>query len=94
MDPPEPILEGSSVSLMCQSRANPPVSSYTWYRGDEEAAEHGPILVIRAADPRHSGGYRCEAKNVLGEETSTLTELDVECKYRTVKAHETLTVLY
>lgn len=80
-----PILEGSSVSLLCRSHANPSVSNYTWYRDDEEDEERGPILVINVADPRHSGGYHCEAKNDLGEEMSAPTELDVQCKLNTVK---------
>ncbi|XP_055359123.1 B-cell receptor CD22-like isoform X2 [Betta splendens] len=78
LDPPGPILEGSSVSLACRSRANPPVSSYTWYRDDAEDGERGPTLAIGAADQRHSGRYRCAAKNDLGEETSASTQLDVE----------------
>lgn len=80
VDPTGPILEGSSVSLFCRSHANPSVSNYTWYRDDEEDEEHGPILVINVADPRHSGDYHCEAKNDLGEEISAPTELDVQCK--------------
>lgn len=61
------------------------MSNYTWYRDDEEDKEHGPTLVISLADQRHSGDYHCEAKNDLGEEISALTELDVQCKFSTVK---------
>ncbi|XP_033968686.1 myelin-associated glycoprotein-like isoform X7 [Trematomus bernacchii] len=32
IQPKGPLLEGSSVSLLCKSRANPPVTNYTWYK--------------------------------------------------------------
>uniref|UniRef100_A0A3P8S0F6 Ig-like domain-containing protein n=1 Tax=Amphiprion percula TaxID=161767 RepID=A0A3P8S0F6_AMPPE len=72
VDPTGPILEGSSVSLLCKSRSNPPVTNYTWFRDDEVDEESGPILVIGGVDPSHSGNYHCAAKNDLGEETSPL----------------------
>uniref|UniRef100_A0A3Q2QGH1 Ig-like domain-containing protein n=1 Tax=Fundulus heteroclitus TaxID=8078 RepID=A0A3Q2QGH1_FUNHE len=71
-----PILEGSSVSLMCRSRSNPPVTNYTWYKENEADHQTGPVLVIDAIDSSHSGGYRCTAKNDLGEETSGKIQLD------------------
>ncbi|XP_030014117.1 Schwann cell myelin protein-like [Sphaeramia orbicularis] len=77
-DPPGVILEGSSVSLLCSAHANPPASNYTWYRGDVEDPEHGPVLTIDSAEPTHSGDYHCEAKNQLGQETSALIHLDVQ----------------
>ncbi|KAM4568136.1 Schwann cell myelin protein-like [Fundulus diaphanus] len=73
-----PILEGSSVSLVCRSRSNPPVTDYTWYKENEADQQTGPILVIDAIDSSHSGGYRCSAKNDLGEETSAKIQLDVQ----------------
>uniref|UniRef100_A0A3B4UAK5 Sialoadhesin-like n=1 Tax=Seriola dumerili TaxID=41447 RepID=A0A3B4UAK5_SERDU len=81
VDPAGPILEGSSVSLSCRSRANPPVSNYTWYRDGEEDDEHGPTLVLNGVDPGHSGDYHCEAKNDLGEEVSDTIQLDIQCKF-------------
>uniref|UniRef100_A0A3Q0QSI1 Ig-like domain-containing protein n=1 Tax=Amphilophus citrinellus TaxID=61819 RepID=A0A3Q0QSI1_AMPCI len=79
VDPSGPILEGSSVSLLCKSRSNPPASNYTWYRDNEVDEELGPILVIGSADTSHSGDYCCTAKNDLGEEMSEAIQLDVEC---------------
>ncbi|KAM9309973.1 sialic acid-binding Ig-like lectin 13 [Pholidichthys leucotaenia] len=78
VDPKGPILEGSSVSLLCSSRSNPPVTNYTWYRDDEEARELGQMLVIDLVDPSHSGDYHCAAKNDLGEENSTTIQLDIQ----------------
>uniref|UniRef100_A0A8C9YA88 Ig-like domain-containing protein n=1 Tax=Sander lucioperca TaxID=283035 RepID=A0A8C9YA88_SANLU len=62
IDPNGPILEGSSVSLLCKSRANPPVTNYTWYKDDKEVMEPGSSLVMIGVDPSHSGEYHCAAK--------------------------------
>ncbi|KAM8734554.1 B-cell receptor CD22-like [Acanthopagrus schlegelii] len=78
VDPDGPILEGSSVSLFCKSRANPPVTNYTWYKDDEEDEEPGSTLVINAVEPSHSGGYHCAAKTEQGEDVSAAIQLDVQ----------------
>ncbi|KAM9724243.1 B-cell receptor CD22-like [Menidia menidia] len=78
MDPAGPVLEGSSVSLLCSSRSNPPVTNFTWYRNSEVDQETGPVLGIDVVDLDHSGDYQCAAKNDLGEETSAKLELDVQ----------------
>uniref|UniRef100_UPI0037E8EC85 myelin-associated glycoprotein-like n=1 Tax=Semicossyphus pulcher TaxID=241346 RepID=UPI0037E8EC85 len=78
VDPEGPILEGSSVTLSCSSRANPPVTNYTWYKDDEEDQEPGSILVLKGVDASHSGSYHCAAKNELGEGTSAQLQLDVQ----------------
>ncbi|XP_051261429.1 B-cell receptor CD22-like [Dicentrarchus labrax] len=78
VDPDGPILEGSSVTLFCRSRANPPVTNYTWYKDDEEENEPGSSLVINGIDKSHNGDYHCEAKNELGEGISAAIQLDVQ----------------
>ncbi|MEQ2301872.1 hypothetical protein AMECASPLE_000664 [Ameca splendens] len=78
VEPAGPILQGSSVSLLCRSRSNPPVTNYTWYKDDEVDQETGPTLVLDALYPSHSGGYHCSAKNDLGEQTSAKIQLDVQ----------------
>lgn len=81
VDAAGPIVEGTSVSLLCRSRSNPPVTNYTWYRADEEVNEPGSVLVIHHVDLSHGGDYHCTAKNELGEETSASAHLDVQCKF-------------
>ncbi|XP_058866647.1 B-cell receptor CD22-like, partial [Acipenser ruthenus] len=77
---PGGIVEGSSVTLTCTSNANPPVSSYTWFRrdgnGDEEKArqQHLNFSSITSSD---SGDYYCEAKNSLGAQNSSSVHLSV-----------------
>ncbi|XP_031169772.2 myelin-associated glycoprotein-like [Sander lucioperca] len=78
IDPNGPILEGSSVSLLCKSRANPPVTNYTWYKDDKEVMEPGSSLVMIGVDPSHSGEYHCAAKSELGEEVSAQIQLDIQ----------------
>ncbi|XP_053182664.1 myelin-associated glycoprotein-like [Scomber japonicus] len=78
IEPSGPIVEGSSATLFCSSRANPPVTNYTWYKDAEEDKEPGPNLVINSIELSHHGDYHCEAKNDLGEETSATIQLDIE----------------
>nr|XP_054596945.1 sialic acid-binding Ig-like lectin 10 isoform X1 [Nothobranchius furzeri] len=73
-----PILEGSSVSLLCRTRSNPPVTNYTWYKDDYVVQEAGPVLSIDRIDPSYSGSYQCMARNDLGEETSAKIQLNVQ----------------
>ncbi|KAF3839459.1 hypothetical protein F7725_018176 [Dissostichus mawsoni] len=80
IQPKGPLLEGSSVSLLCKSRANPPVTNYTWYKGDEEEKEAGSSLVLNNVKPSSSGDYYCVAENEHGDQNSTLIRLDIQCK--------------
>ncbi|KAF3839477.1 hypothetical protein F7725_018194 [Dissostichus mawsoni] len=81
IEPKGPLLEGSSVSLLCKSRANPPVTNYTWYKGDEEEKEAGSSLVLNNVKPSSSGDYYCAAENEHGDQNSTLIRLDIQCKF-------------
>ncbi|XP_062421532.1 myelin-associated glycoprotein-like [Pungitius pungitius] len=79
VQPDGPILEGVSVSLLCKSRANPPVTNYTWYKDDEKKVS-GSSLNISNVSPSHRGHYRCEARNELGEGQSAATQLDIQSR--------------
>ncbi|XP_077383929.1 B-cell receptor CD22-like isoform X1 [Festucalex cinctus] len=78
VEPSDTVLEGTPVVLRCQSRAKPPVYNYSWSIHGGEDLEVGDLLTLDAAQPRHSGEYRCKAKNVLGEEMSGSVQLDVQ----------------
>ncbi|XP_053699781.1 hemicentin-2-like [Synchiropus splendidus] len=73
-----PIVEGQSVVLTCSSRANPPVSSYTWYQDDVEMTEHNVTFSVDTVELRHGGHYKCEAMNDIGRGTSPALLLDVQ----------------
>ncbi|XP_061677013.1 myelin-associated glycoprotein-like [Syngnathoides biaculeatus] len=78
VEPPGVILEGVPVFLLCQSRAKPPVYNYSWTINGGEDLEIGDFLTLDGAQPRHSGEYRCKARNLVGQETSTPVQLDVQ----------------
>lgn len=81
IDKDGPVVEGSSVILFCRSRANPPVTNYTWYKDSEKDTESGPALVINGVDLSHSGNYLCAAENEVGEDLSAAVQLDVQRKF-------------
>ncbi|KAJ0066608.1 hypothetical protein NL108_015641, partial [Boleophthalmus pectinirostris] len=79
IDPPGALVEGTSVSLLCVTRSNPPVLAFTWYReGQEQTEVRGAVLVLETADHSHSGSYHCEARNQLGQERSHTVLLDIQ----------------
>nr|XP_033495359.1 sialic acid-binding Ig-like lectin 7 [Epinephelus lanceolatus] len=61
---------GSWVNLTCSSRANPPISSFTWFKTSND----GPIKVSEgdffSFNVTDGGIYCCVATNDLGTETS------------------------
>ncbi|XP_060915827.1 myelin-associated glycoprotein [Labrus mixtus] len=73
------VSEGSSVTLICSSDANPPVSLFTWYRvlsGQLTKTAEGQTLFLQV---RHndSGLYLCEAQTQGGSQRSTPVSLQV-----------------
>ncbi|XP_041662116.1 B-cell receptor CD22-like [Cheilinus undulatus] len=79
VSPSAEIKEGGSVTLTCSSDANP-AATYAWYK-----TPYSPHLStkntldfssIKVSD---SGQYYCMAKNILGQESGSVT-VDVKCK--------------
>nr|XP_029482644.1 sialoadhesin-like isoform X1 [Oncorhynchus nerka]XP_029482653.1 sialoadhesin-like isoform X1 [Oncorhynchus nerka] len=80
VSPSGSVVEGSSVTLTCNSNANPAVKNYTWYRvNGTEAVLLGSgesfTLDSKASD---SGEYCCEALHALGKEKATVVQLDIQ----------------
>ncbi|MEQ2288949.1 hypothetical protein AMECASPLE_028225, partial [Ameca splendens] len=72
VSPSGEIVEGSSVTLTCNSDANP-AANYTWYKEDEESPKvSGQNFIITDVRPEHSGNYSCEAQNTRGSQISTV----------------------
>ncbi|XP_049421911.1 sialic acid-binding Ig-like lectin 12 isoform X4 [Epinephelus fuscoguttatus] len=71
---------GSWVNLTCSSRANPPVSSFTWFKTSND----GPIKVSEgdfySFNVTDGGVYYCVATNDLGNETSSKIHLTVKAE--------------
>ena len=95
-DPPEitvhpkagPKTEGKEVVLSCDADGNP-VPIISWTRNGTLVNTSGRFsfsadkrqLTITNASRTDSGGYRCVASNELGNDTSNVATLDVQCKY-------------
>ncbi|KAI4899189.1 hypothetical protein NFI96_028133, partial [Prochilodus magdalenae] len=81
------ILEGSSVTLNCNSEANPPVESYTWFRrsGSEDLEiSYGQSYTIGYISTEVSNKYKCRASNQHGYAFSEYIGLDVVYGPKTV----------
>ncbi|KAL7883515.1 hypothetical protein SRHO_G00011730 [Serrasalmus rhombeus] len=74
------ILEGTSVILTCSSDANPPASSYTWFKrlGTEDIQiGTDQNYSIRSVSPADRNKYRCKALNQHGSAFSEYMQLDI-----------------
>ncbi|XP_039626562.1 carcinoembryonic antigen-related cell adhesion molecule 5-like isoform X2 [Polypterus senegalus] len=70
---------GTSVTLSCTSKANPP-ANYTWFKVDgpsDSPRGFRQELLIRKATQTDSGSYVCQAENQYGRENSTALTLEV-----------------
>uniref|UniRef100_A0A8C1LKL0 Ig-like domain-containing protein n=1 Tax=Cyprinus carpio TaxID=7962 RepID=A0A8C1LKL0_CYPCA len=79
--PSSSVLEGSSVTLICSSDANPAVN-YTWSRESEgqlKQLQTGDTLTFNRTDPTHRGWYHCTAQNQHGSQNSSV-KLDIQCE--------------
>ncbi|XP_052400922.1 sialic acid-binding Ig-like lectin 13 isoform X4 [Carassius gibelio] len=77
--PSSSVLEGSSVTLICSSDANPAVN-YTWSRESEgqlKQLQTGDTLTFNRTDPTHRGWYHCTAQNQHGSQNSSVM-LDIQ----------------
>ncbi|XP_047659020.1 B-cell receptor CD22-like [Tachysurus fulvidraco] len=76
ISPSGEIVEGSSVTLTCSSDANPPVQSYTWYKGRSSISTGNTFTMIRIRS-EDSGEFTCRAENKHGGLSSTAVSLNV-----------------
>ncbi|XP_033988249.1 B-cell receptor CD22-like isoform X2 [Trematomus bernacchii] len=65
----------SWVKLSCSSRAQPPVSSFTWFKESQDGDMNVSQGEIYSFDATEGGRYYCVATNGLGEETSPKIQL-------------------
>uniref|UniRef100_A0A6I8SKW7 Ig-like domain-containing protein n=1 Tax=Xenopus tropicalis TaxID=8364 RepID=A0A6I8SKW7_XENTR len=78
--------EGDAVSLTCASDANPAANAFTWYNNKRDGTvelreEQGRSITVTVGRGRET--FSCTARNPLGTGNSTLSELQVLCKYYT-----------
>uniref|UniRef100_A0A8C4SVF7 Ig-like domain-containing protein n=1 Tax=Erpetoichthys calabaricus TaxID=27687 RepID=A0A8C4SVF7_ERPCA len=73
------ISAGTTVTLRCTSKANPP-ANYTWFKVDgpsDSLRGSGQELLLRKATQNDNGRYVCQAENQYGRENSTALSLEV-----------------
>ncbi|XP_072234536.1 myelin-associated glycoprotein-like [Leuresthes tenuis] len=69
---------GSWMNLSCSSRANPPISSFTWFKNSKHGAmkvAEGDFYRLKMTNMTDIESYFCVAANILGNETSSWTHL-------------------
>ena len=83
--------EGDNVTFTCDAIGNP-VPLISWFRdGSPIDTSDNSSRIIFSVDKKQlaitnvsrsdSGEYRCVAENSVGNETSNVATLDVQCKY-------------
>ncbi|KAL1023688.1 hypothetical protein UPYG_G00044600, partial [Umbra pygmaea] len=78
VSPSGEIVEGSSVTLICSSDANPPVNNYTWYKKNVTSPKaSGQSYNITNITSEDSGEYVCEVENKYGRLNYSSVIVDV-----------------
>ncbi|KAI5086363.1 B-cell receptor CD22-like, partial [Silurus meridionalis] len=70
------IVEGSSVTLTCNSDANPPVETYTWFNRTTSVGK-GKTFTISKVSSEDTEKYKCMCSNKVGHQNSTSVTLNV-----------------
>ncbi|KAL0202049.1 hypothetical protein M9458_000067, partial [Cirrhinus mrigala] len=60
------IVEGDSVTLICNSDSNPPALNFSWFKEDESSA----VGSGQSFSALQSGRFYCEAHNQYGSQRS------------------------
>ncbi|XP_067341538.1 sialic acid-binding Ig-like lectin 13 isoform X1 [Channa argus] len=69
---------GTWVNLSCSSRAQPPVSNFTWFKSSKDGARTVSEGAFYSFNATQGGVYYCVAANDLGNQTSALIQLRTE----------------
>ncbi|XP_053716235.1 B-cell receptor CD22-like isoform X2 [Synchiropus splendidus] len=72
---------GTFVNLSCSSRANPPVSLFTWFWISSEGAVNVSVGDLFTVNVTERQEYYCEARNQLGAGTSQRITLSVPATF-------------
>ncbi|KAG8547297.1 hypothetical protein GDO81_028617 [Engystomops pustulosus] len=76
------VMEGSDVTLQCNSVSRPDVSEYEWYKGETRLPDRGREMTVRSVT-RDMEPYSCVARNTVGRGESAPIHIPVICKYTT-----------
>uniref|UniRef100_A0A8C5QP73 Ig-like domain-containing protein n=1 Tax=Leptobrachium leishanense TaxID=445787 RepID=A0A8C5QP73_9ANUR len=89
--------EGDEATLRCITHANPPATSYTWFRGRRNAAKQLNETTKNTITFKVSWEnemYHCSARNDLGTEYSAPIKLPIKYKPKDVKVNPMKTNIY
>ncbi|XP_075309201.1 sialic acid-binding Ig-like lectin 13 [Odontesthes bonariensis] len=81
ISPSDLVSAGSWMNLSCSSRANPPISSFTWFKNSKHGAmkvAEGDFYRPEMANMTDTESYFCVAANILGNQTSSWIHLKNE----------------
>ncbi|KAK2818301.1 hypothetical protein Q7C36_022234 [Tachysurus vachellii] len=78
ISPSGEIVEGSSVTLTCSSDANPPVQSYTWFKGKTSVGNEKTYNISKISS-EDSGEYKSKSSNKVGHQDSNSVTLNLPC---------------
>ncbi|XP_033501537.1 B-cell receptor CD22-like [Epinephelus lanceolatus] len=70
------VCAGSNITLVCSSRANPPVKIYTWFKRNNDDimdVKHQPVFL-----PGTGGQYFCSATNKHGSQNSSVVTVTIK----------------
>ncbi|XP_072011121.1 B-cell receptor CD22-like [Engystomops pustulosus] len=70
------VMEGSDVTLQCNSVSRPDVSEYEWYKGETRLPDRGREMTVRNVT-RDMEPYSCAARNTVGRGESALIQIPV-----------------
>lgn len=82
VDPSGPVPDGSTVTLICSSNANPAPHNYTWYRVSptgKEVMGSGQEISFKVTKLSEDQ-YYCEALNIHGMKSSKPASINVTCE--------------
>ena len=80
--------EGSNLTLFCNATGNP-IPIILWTKDGSPINNnsrirfsiHNKLLTISNVNRTDSGRYRCVANNSLGNDTSNVATVDIQCKF-------------
>ncbi|KAM8880943.1 uncharacterized protein ACB058_001241, partial [Synchiropus picturatus] len=81
VSPSTAVSAGTSVNLSCSSRANPPVSLFTWFWISSEGAVNVSVGDLFTVNVTETQEYFCEARNQLGPGTSQTITLTIPATF-------------
>ncbi|KAG8540986.1 hypothetical protein GDO81_029944, partial [Engystomops pustulosus] len=70
------VMEGSDVTLQCNSVSRPDVSEYEWYKGETRLPDRGREMTVRNVT-RDMEPYSCAARNTVGRGESAPIHIPV-----------------